>query len=108
MKDPVKRGTYAQLLEHPFIVRDKTREIDMVVWVETALARRDEARKAARAATAAAAATAASPTVPLHPPSLVSAASNSLGSTITQLADSLSSVVPSDNSSGSEGIVVAS
>lgn len=52
MKEPLKRGTYAQLLEHPFLVEDRTREVDMVGWVESAITARNEARKAARAAAA--------------------------------------------------------
>lgn len=93
----MKRGTYAELLEHPFIVGDKTREVDMAGWVETALARRDEARKAARAAAA------ASSTMLLHPPPPpISAVPNSSSSAITS-----SPAVPSDNGSGSEGTVVA-
>ncbi|KAF8302628.1 MAP kinase, partial [Clavulina sp. PMI_390] len=44
MKEPSKRGTYAQLLEHPFLVADKTSDVDMPAWVEKALAIRDEAR----------------------------------------------------------------
>lgn len=53
MKEPLKRGTYGQLLEHPFLVEDRTREVDMVAWVTSAIAAREEARKAARAAVAA-------------------------------------------------------
>jgi mitogen-activated protein kinase kinase len=78
----VKRETYAKLLDHAFIVGDKTRDVDMVGWVETALARRDEARKAARSAAAAAS------TMAPHPPSSVSADSNGSGSTITPSVNS--------------------
>ncbi|WVQ85978.1 hypothetical protein IAT38_008146 [Cryptococcus sp. DSM 104549] len=41
-KDPNRRPTYAQLLEHPFLVADKDADVDMVGWVETALNRRAE------------------------------------------------------------------
>ena len=40
------------LQQHPFLVQDRTREVDMVTWVESAMAARDAARKAARAAQA--------------------------------------------------------
>nr|XP_019051202.1 STE/STE7 protein kinase [Kwoniella bestiolae CBS 10118]OCF30132.1 STE/STE7 protein kinase [Kwoniella bestiolae CBS 10118] len=40
MKDPNQRPTYAQLLEHPFLVADKDAEVDMVGWVAAALDRR--------------------------------------------------------------------
>nr|XP_019000682.1 STE/STE7 protein kinase [Kwoniella mangroviensis CBS 8507]OCF64143.1 STE/STE7 protein kinase [Kwoniella mangroviensis CBS 8507] len=40
MKDPNQRPTYAQLLEHPFLVADKDAEVDMVGWVAAALERR--------------------------------------------------------------------
>ncbi|WRT70593.1 uncharacterized protein IL334_007591 [Kwoniella shivajii] len=39
-KDPNRRPTYAQLLEHPFLVADKEAEVDMVGWVAAALDRR--------------------------------------------------------------------
>ncbi|KIJ49467.1 hypothetical protein M422DRAFT_27832 [Sphaerobolus stellatus SS14] len=39
-KDPEIRATYAQLLEHPFLKEDCTREVDMAGWVERALERR--------------------------------------------------------------------
>lgn len=41
-KDPNRRPTYAQLLEHPFLVADKGAEVDMVGWVEGALKRKAE------------------------------------------------------------------
>ncbi|TDL25930.1 kinase-like protein [Rickenella mellea] len=40
-KDPELRATYAELLEHPFLVDDKTRNVDMVGWVSRALAYRE-------------------------------------------------------------------
>ncbi|KAG9049920.1 hypothetical protein FS837_008506 [Tulasnella sp. UAMH 9824] len=46
MKEPTHRPTYAQLLEHPWLVQDKSREVDMVGWVAKAAARREQARKA--------------------------------------------------------------
>jgi mitogen-activated protein kinase kinase len=33
LKDPNARPTYAQLLEHPWLVADKTAEVDMPAWV---------------------------------------------------------------------------
>ncbi|KAF9010558.1 kinase-like protein [Cyathus striatus] len=36
-KNPKDRATYAQLLEHPFLANDQTRDVDMVGWVEHAL-----------------------------------------------------------------------
>jgi mitogen-activated protein kinase kinase len=37
-KDPERRATYRELLEHPFLVRDRTNsKVDMVAWVHTAL-----------------------------------------------------------------------
>ncbi|WWD20620.1 hypothetical protein CI109_105096 [Kwoniella shandongensis] len=41
-KDPNRRPTYAELLEHPFLAADKEAEVDMVGWVATALERRAE------------------------------------------------------------------
>lgn len=41
-KDPNRRPTYAQLLEHPFLLADKGAEVDMVGWVERALKRKAE------------------------------------------------------------------
>nr|XP_019008079.1 STE/STE7 protein kinase [Kwoniella pini CBS 10737]OCF46860.1 STE/STE7 protein kinase [Kwoniella pini CBS 10737] len=40
MKDPNQRPTYAQLLQHPFLIADKEAEVDMVGWVNAALERR--------------------------------------------------------------------
>lgn len=82
MKEPSKRGTYAQLLQHPFLVDDRTREVDMVAWVESAIAARGEARKAARApATAASvvspAESTASNSMTLTPSSTISASTAS-------------------------------
>ncbi|PPR05816.1 hypothetical protein CVT26_010096 [Gymnopilus dilepis] len=36
-KDPERRATYKELLDHPFLVRDRTSNVDMVKWVEKAL-----------------------------------------------------------------------
>ncbi|ODN82850.1 hypothetical protein L202_01111 [Cryptococcus amylolentus CBS 6039] len=41
-KDPNQRPTYAQLLEHPFLIKDKSEDVDIVGWVEAALARKAE------------------------------------------------------------------
>ncbi|WVR08512.1 hypothetical protein IAU60_005567 [Kwoniella sp. DSM 27419] len=41
-KDPHRRPTYAQLLEHPFLLADKEADVDMVGWVSAALERRAE------------------------------------------------------------------
>lgn len=38
---PEMRATYAELLEHPFLVRDRTLEVDMVGWVAKAIEARD-------------------------------------------------------------------
>jgi hypothetical protein len=46
-KDPVARATYAQLLEHPFLVADVMREVDMEAWVAGAIVQRDLASRAA-------------------------------------------------------------
>lgn len=40
LKDPNARPTYAQLLEHPFLLADKDAEVDMAAWVAEALERR--------------------------------------------------------------------
>jgi mitogen-activated protein kinase kinase len=40
LKDPNARPTYAQLLEHPFLVADRNAEVDMSGWVGSALERR--------------------------------------------------------------------
>jgi len=50
VKEPRGRASYAELLEHPFLVEDPTREVDMVGWVETAIAYRD-AQKASASST---------------------------------------------------------
>ncbi|ORX41100.1 kinase-like domain-containing protein [Kockovaella imperatae] len=39
-KDPNGRPTYAQLLEHPFLLADKDSDVDMAGWVAQALERR--------------------------------------------------------------------
>ncbi|KAJ6625475.1 kinase-like domain-containing protein [Mycena sp. CBHHK59/15] len=41
IKDPAQRATYAELLEHPFLVADSQREVNMVAWVAGALGRRE-------------------------------------------------------------------
>ncbi|QRV93827.1 mitogen activated protein kinase kinase [Ceratobasidium sp. AG-Ba] len=46
IKEPIKRATYAELLEHPWLVADRTREVDMAGWVAKAVAYR-EAKRAA-------------------------------------------------------------
>jgi len=50
MKEPLKRATYAELLEHPWLVEDQTREVDMVGWVAGAITAKDAAREVAKAA----------------------------------------------------------
>lgn len=45
MKEPLQRATYAQLLQHPWLQQDTTREVDMLGWVSRAVERRDRARK---------------------------------------------------------------
>ncbi|KAL7422324.1 MAP kinase kinase Wis1 [Cryptotrichosporon argae] len=40
IKDPNRRPTYAQLLEHAFLLADKDAEVDMVGWVQQALEKR--------------------------------------------------------------------
>ncbi len=40
LKDPNARPTYAQLLQHPFLLADKGAEVDMVGWVAGALEKR--------------------------------------------------------------------
>ncbi|KAF8756938.1 kinase-like protein [Rhizoctonia solani] len=51
IKEPTKRATYAELLDHPWLVADRDREVDMAGWVEQAV----DFRKAKRAAGAEAA-----------------------------------------------------
>ncbi|KAK8850437.1 hypothetical protein IAR55_004355 [Kwoniella newhampshirensis] len=41
-KDPNRRPTYGELLQHPFLVADIDAEVDMVGWVAAALERRAE------------------------------------------------------------------
>ncbi|KAJ7680483.1 putative PBS2-tyrosine protein kinase [Mycena polygramma] len=41
IKDPMRRATYAELLEHPFLVADTEREVNMIAWVAGALGRRE-------------------------------------------------------------------
>ncbi|KAG8732013.1 hypothetical protein FRC12_019477, partial [Ceratobasidium sp. 428] len=45
IKEPTKRATYAELLDHPWLVADRTREVDMPGWVIQAVAYRDAKRK---------------------------------------------------------------
>lgn len=40
LKDPNARPTYAQLLEHPFLLADKNADVDMAGWVAKSLERR--------------------------------------------------------------------
>ncbi|EIW69968.1 hypothetical protein TREMEDRAFT_30196 [Tremella mesenterica DSM 1558] len=40
LKDPNARPTYAQLLQHPFLLADQNADIDMASWVAEALSRR--------------------------------------------------------------------
>ena len=47
MKEPKARATYAELLTHPWLVKDASTEVDMVDWVGKAVVRRDASRKAA-------------------------------------------------------------
>jgi len=42
MKEPEARATYAELLEHTFLVEDRTRNVDMVGWVAHAIEHRDK------------------------------------------------------------------
>ncbi|KAG9103465.1 hypothetical protein FRC06_010573 [Ceratobasidium sp. 370] len=44
VKEPTKRATYAELLGHPWLVIDQTREVDMPGWVTAAVAYRDAKR----------------------------------------------------------------
>lgn len=46
MKEPSHRPTYAQLLEHPWLAQDASREVNMVAWVAKATEQREQARKA--------------------------------------------------------------
>ncbi|KAF8608940.1 kinase-like protein [Ceratobasidium sp. AG-I] len=46
IKEPTKRATYAELLEHPWLVADSQREVDMPAWVAGAIAYRDAKRAA--------------------------------------------------------------
>jgi mitogen-activated protein kinase kinase len=41
VKEPTRRATYTELLEHPWLVNDQKREVDMVGWVEKALTWRE-------------------------------------------------------------------
>ncbi|KLO16955.1 kinase-like protein [Schizopora paradoxa] len=50
VKEPQSRASYAELLEHPFLVEDRTREVDMVGWVASAVAYR-EAQKSSASST---------------------------------------------------------
>lgn len=41
IKEPQGRATYAQLLEHSFLVEDRNRDVDMIGWVVGAMTYRD-------------------------------------------------------------------
>ncbi|EJD02889.1 kinase-like protein [Fomitiporia mediterranea MF3/22] len=41
VKEPSGRATYSEMLEHPFLLEDRTREVDMRGWVERAMAYRE-------------------------------------------------------------------
>ncbi|KAG8904233.1 hypothetical protein FRB99_002053 [Tulasnella sp. 403] len=45
LKEPDRRATYARLLAHPWLVSDASREVDMVGWVQSAMVRREAAKK---------------------------------------------------------------
>lgn len=40
IKEASSRPTYAQLLEHPFLLNEKDKEVDMAGWVAGALEKR--------------------------------------------------------------------
>jgi len=40
LKEPTARPTYAQLLQHPFLLADKDADVDMPGWVAGALEKR--------------------------------------------------------------------
>ncbi|GBE81423.1 Protein kinase wis1 [Sparassis crispa] len=44
-KVPNMRATYAELLNHPFLVQDRQRNVDMPRWVESAIAHRNAVRQ---------------------------------------------------------------
>ncbi|KDQ21838.1 hypothetical protein BOTBODRAFT_214628 [Botryobasidium botryosum FD-172 SS1] len=60
-KEPEMRYTYSQLLDHPFLVSDRERDVDMVSWVSGAMEHRAAVRAAAANGGAAAPASAAGP-----------------------------------------------
>jgi len=41
VKEPDGRATYAELLEHPFLLNEQDRDVDMVGWIERALVYRN-------------------------------------------------------------------
>jgi mitogen-activated protein kinase kinase len=52
MKEPSRRATYAELLEHNFLIEDAKRGsdgVDMVSWVQKAIEWRDKERLKAAA-----------------------------------------------------------
>jgi len=51
-KAPEMRYTYNQLLEHPFLIADRERKVDMVGWVQGAIAHREAVRANASTASA--------------------------------------------------------
>jgi len=40
VKEPSRRATYAELCEHPFLRDERNRDVEMVGWVQRALAHR--------------------------------------------------------------------
>jgi mitogen-activated protein kinase kinase len=47
MKEPTRRATYSELLEHPFLVQDAQRSkdgVDMMGWVMNAIEWREKER----------------------------------------------------------------
>ncbi|KZV81625.1 kinase-like protein [Exidia glandulosa HHB12029] len=51
-KEPERRPTYSDLIQHPFLVADQTRDVDMKGWVKRALEYRASASAQAAAAAA--------------------------------------------------------
>ncbi|KAG8923224.1 hypothetical protein FRC03_010310 [Tulasnella sp. 419] len=47
-KEPSLRPSYQELLEHPWLIEDAKRDVDMVGWTRKAVARREAARQAAK------------------------------------------------------------
>lgn len=59
-KDAIKRPSYAQLLQHPFLRDEPTMDIDMAGWVKAALAEKKEIKERERTASASSASSTAS------------------------------------------------